>query len=238
MVQEYPKIKPVGDSSLLVEFEEEVSPEVNKKVRQLAHALEMQSFPGVGEVIPAYRSLMIFFDPLKVTLHRISSFVENLALDSVEIELAKSRIFKLPTVYGGVYGPDLERVSRHTKLSPDEIIRVFSSQAYLVYCLGFLCSLAYLGGVPEVLHVPRLDSPRPLVLAGSVGFSGPQANVVPIDQPSGFNYIGRSFVKVYDPHKFPPTLIRPGDYIQCPSVSEEDAKRAGEKDLGEYIEGI
>jgi inhibitor of KinA len=238
MTEKYPRIKSVGDCTILIEYEEEVSPGVNKKVRKLAYNIEKHSFPGVIEVVPAFRSLMVFFDPLKVNFENVTGLVEQLVIDPVEIELSQPRLFKVPTVYGGIYGPDLDRVSEYTKLTPDEIISLFSSKAYLVYFLGFLCGLACLGGIPEILEVPRLTSPRPFVPVGSVGFAGRQANILSIDQPSGFNYIGRSFVKVYDSQQFPPTLFRPGDYIQFPSVCLEVARSAGEKDLGDFIESI
>jgi len=238
MAEKYHKIKAVGDSAILIEYKEEVSPEVNKKVRNLAYSIERHSFPGIVEVVSAYRSLMVFFDPLKVNFKKVSDFVEQVAIDSVEIEPSQPKLFKIPTVYGGVYGPDLDRVSEYTKLTPNEIIHLFSSNVYLVYFLGFVCSLACLGGIPEILEVPRLNSPRPFVPAGSVGFAGRQANILSINQPSGFNYIGRAFVTVYDPQKFPPTLFRPGDYIRFPSVSLEVGKSAGEKDLGDFIESI
>jgi KipI family sensor histidine kinase inhibitor len=192
----------------------------------------------LNEVIPAYRSLMVFFDPFQIKMETISDLIVHLAEGSVSVDLVWPRLFRIPTVYGGEYGPDLERISRLKNLTPEEVVRLFSSVNYLVYCLGFLCSLAYLGGVPAILDVPRLTSPRPFVSVGSVGYSGRQANILPIDQPSGFNYIGRTFVRVYDPQKFPPTLFRPGDYIQCPPVSEEEAKQAGEKDLGNFIESL
>jgi len=228
----------VAEDCILVEYEEEINPEINKKVRQLAQAIEKHAPPGLNEVIPAYRSLMVFFDPFQIKMETISDLIVHLAEGSVSVDLVWPRLFRIPTVYGGEYGPDLERISRLKNLTPEEVVRLFSSVNYLVYCLGFLCSLAYLGGVPAILDVPRLISPRPFVPVGSVGYSGRQANILPIDQPSGFNYIGRTFVRVYDPQKFPPTLFRPGDYIQCPPVSEEEAKRAGEKDLGDFIESL
>lgn len=238
MAEDLPKVRPVGDSCVLVEYEEVLSPDVNQKVRQLAYGIEKHALPGIGEVVPAYRSLMVFFDPLFVELEKISDFIVDLSKDSFEVALPQPRLLKLPTVYGGVHGPDLDRVSEYTKLTPGEVVHIFSSQAYLIYFLGFLCALAYLGGVPETLEVPRLDSPRPLVLTGSVGIGGRQATIYPVDMPSGFNYIGRTFVRVYDPQTFPPTLMRPGDYIQFPSVPEEEARSAASKDLRDFIEGL
>lgn len=238
MEDKYPLIKAVAEDSILVEYEEEVSLEVNLKARQLAFGLEQGSFPGLREVIPTYRSVMVYFDPFRVDADTVQGFIEQVNANLVEIEFPAPRLFRVPTVYGGIYGPDLNRVAEHTGLIPDEVSHLFSAQAYPVYCLGFICSLALLGGVPEALQMPRLSSPRPFVPGGSVGFAGPQANILPVDTPSGFNYIGRTFVKVYDPHEFPPTLIKPGDYIQCPAVSEQEARLAGEKNLGKFIESF
>lgn len=238
MDQGYPKIGAVAEGSILVEYEEEVSLEVNRKARQLAFGLEQVSCPGLEEVIPTYRSVVVYFDPLQVDADTVRGFIEEVNANLMEIELPPPRLFRIPTTYSSTHGPDLMRVAEHTGRTPDEVIQIFSAGAYPVYFLGFICSLAYLGGVPEVLHVPRLATPRPFVPAGSVGFAGPQANILPVDSPSGFNYIGRTFVAVYDPHQFPPTLIRPGDSIQCPAVSEEEARLAGGKYLGEFIESF
>jgi KipI family sensor histidine kinase inhibitor len=231
----YPIIRAVGECSILVEYEEEVSLEVNRKVRLLTFGLEQGSFPGLKEIIPTYRSVMVYFDALRVDIDTVRGFIEHVNANLMEIDLPRPRLFRIPTTYGDIHGPDLERVAEHTGLTPDEGIELFSAQAYPVYYLGFICGLAYLGGVPEALHVPRLSTPRGSVPAGSVGFAGPQANILPVDSPSGFNYIGRTFVAVYDPREFPPTLIRPGDYIQCPAVSEGEARLAGEKHLGEFV---
>jgi len=234
----YPKIRAVGEGSILVEYEEEVSLEVNRKARQLAFGLERVLYPGLEEVIPTYRSVVVYFDPLRVDSKVVRGFIEEVNANLVEIELPSPRLFRIPTIYNRTHGPDLDRVAEYSGLAPDEVIELFSTQAYPVYCLGFICSLAYLGGVPEALHVPRLDTPRPFVPAGTVGFAGPQANILPVDSPSGFNYIGRTFVAVYNPHEFPPTPIRPGDYIQCPSVPEGEGRVAGEKHLGEFVESF
>jgi inhibitor of KinA len=238
MSDTYPVIRAVGEGSILVEYEEEVSLEVNRKARQLSFGLEQGSCPGLEEVIPAYRSVVVYFDPLRVDMETVRGFIEEVNANLVEIELPPPRLFRIPTTYSRTHGPDLDRVAEHTGLTPDEVIQRFSAHAYPVYFLGFICSLAYLGGVPEVLHVPRLSTPRSFVPAGSVGFAGPQANILPVDSPSGFNYIGRTFIAVYDPGEFPPTLIRPGDYIQCPAVSEEEARLAGERHLGEFVESF
>ncbi len=95
-----------------------------------------------------------------------------------------------------------------------------------------------MGGIPEELQAPRHQSPRPLVPGGSFGFGGPQANILAVDSPSGLNYVGRTYVKVFDPSRFPPTPIRPGDFIQCYAVEEDFAREAGKKDMEDFIESI
>jgi KipI family sensor histidine kinase inhibitor len=232
----YPEILPVGEDSVLVQYEPEVSREVNKRVISLTNGLRQLKEPAIREIVPAYRSLMIYFDPFSLELSRLLAIVDDTLSNLDHISLPQPRLFSLPTVYGGEFGPDLESISQKTGLSASEIIRIFSETIYPVYCLGFMCGLAYMGGVPEKIQVPRLDSPRPKMPAGSVGFAGPQANVLPITTPSGFNYIGRTFVTLYDPQKSPPTMIQAGDYIQCPAVSEDVARRAGETGIEDCVE--
>jgi len=103
---------------------------------------------------------------------------------------------------------------------------MFSETRFMVYFIGFICGLAYLGGLPESLRVPRLATPRTLVPAGSVGLAGGQANAISTDQPSGFNYIGRTLVNLYTPHLFPPVPFLSGDEIQFIAVAEEEAMKA------------
>lgn len=238
MAEILPKIRIVGDDSILIEYEEEVSYEVNEKVRQLAYIIEDHAHVGIIEVVPAYRSLMVFFDPFRIGSENVLEFIKNLSIDCHGIKLPTSRLFKIPTVYGGVFGPDLDRVSELKVLTPQEVIHKFSSHIFLVYFLGFLCSLPYLGGLPEILEIKRLKVPRPSVPVGSVGFAGKQAVVLPADLPSGFHYIGRTYVTLFDPQNFPPTPISPGDLLQFMPVSEEDAKSMANKDLGEFSESI
>jgi KipI family sensor histidine kinase inhibitor len=225
-MNEWPKIQPSGDSALLVEFENRIDPETNRSVRALALALESDPLPGVQEVLPAYRTLMVTYDPLRIEYPVLGEKVRGCLERARHIDLPPKRVFRLPTVYGGVHGPDLERVSGILRLSPEELIRDFSQTRFLVYFIGFICGLAYLGGLPEKLRVPRLTSPRTLVPGGSVGFAGGQANAIATDQPSGFNYIGRTFVTLYDPQNFPPIPFVAGDEVLFPPVSEEEAQRA------------
>jgi KipI family sensor histidine kinase inhibitor len=222
---EGPKIKPSGDSALLVEFENRIDPEVNRLVRALALTIESDRPPGVQEILPAYRTVMVTYDPLQIEYPLLVEKIQGWLNRSERIDLPPKRLFRLPTVYGKSHGPDLEHVAQVLNLPPEEVIRIFSQTRFLVYFIGFICGLAYLGGMPEKLRVPRLASPRTLVPAGSVGFAGGQANAIATDQPSGFNYIGRTYVILYDPQVFPPIPFVAGDEVSFPPVSEEEALR-------------
>jgi len=231
----YPLITSVGENAVLVEYEPEINLAVNRKVRQLAFALEQGPVDGVSEIIPAYRSLMVYFDAEHAELERVRPAIESRARHLRGIKLPTPRLFVIPTVYGGNHGPDLARVAATTGMTEEQVIDLFSSQRYPVYCLGFLCCLAYMGGVPEPLHLPRLSTPRTWLPSGSVGFAAGQAVVLPIDQPSGWHYIGRTFVKMYDPAHSPPTPIRPGDIVECRRVTEDEARRWEDRSLGDCL---
>ena len=229
------RIHPSGDSAVLVEFDNRIDPEINRSVRSLGLAIESDPLPGINEVLPAYRSLMVTYDPLKIeypgVLEKIKIWMEK----ATRIDLPPGRLFRLPTVYGGVHGPDLKRVAETVDLPPEEVIRVFSETRFLVYFIGFICGLAYLGGLPESLRIPRLPTPRTLVPGGSVGLAGGQANAIPTDQPSGFNYIGRTFANLYDPQIFPPIPFMSGDEVQFISVCAEEALKARGKQAADFL---
>lgn len=229
-MSQWPRIKPSGDRSVLIEFENRIDPGVNRTVRALALTIESEHFPGVQEVLPAYRTLMVTYNPLQIDYPNLTEKIQGWLGKAGDIGLPPQRVFRLPTVYGGPHGPDLDRAAQILHLSPEAVIRIFSRTRFLVYFIGFICGLAYLGGLPENLRVPRLTTPRTIVPGGSVGFAGGQANAIATDQPSGFNYIGRTFVTLYNPEMFPPIPFVAGDEVSFPPVPEEEALRA--KGLG------
>jgi KipI family sensor histidine kinase inhibitor len=232
---EWPKIRPSGDRAILIEFENRIDPEVNRQVRSLAVTIEGEKMGWIEEVLPAYRTLLLVYDPLRIgyrgLLDKLAVWMEK----AKNIDLPPRRLFKLPTVYGGEHGPDMQRVMEMTHLPSDAVIRVFAETKFLVYFIGFICGLAYLGGLPEILRVPRLNTPRTFVPGGSVGMAGGQANAISTDQPSGFNYIGRTFVSLYDPRKFPPIPFVAGDEVQFISVSAEKALQAQGKQATDFL---
>ena len=138
------------------------------------------------------------------------------------MEASESRIFEIPVCYGGEYGPDLQNIADLAGLTPEEVIKIHSSEDYLIYMLGFLPGFSYLGGLDERIHTPRLANPRIRIPAGSVGIGGSQTGIYPLDSPGGWQLLGMTPVKTYDPGREVPILFEAGDYIRFVPVTEEE----------------
>ncbi len=232
----HPLIRALGEDAILVEFEAVVSWEVNGKVRRLLHALEKKGIDGYRMALPSYRSLMVYYDPWKINDDSMLQEVNSALARSEAMDEPEGRLFRLPTAYGGEYGPDVGRVAKLSGITTARVIELSANMKLPVYFLGYICSQAYMGGIPKALQSPRHRSPRPLVPGGSFGFGGPQANILAVDSPSGLNYVGRTFVKVFNPDRFPPTAFCPGDFVQCYEVDQKTAIAAGEIPMEDFIE--
>ena len=208
------RIIPASDSSLLVVFGNEISPALHKRVIALFHALQAWHDPRIRNLHPGYASLLIDFDPLQLTYDELNSVVQQMAPASDSMADERANVITIPVCYDIEFGPDLADVAQQAGLSLEEVVRLHSSPTYLVYFLGFTPGFAYLGGLPDILHMPRLASPRPLVAGGSVGIAGSQTGIYPFDSPGGWRLIGRTPLRMFDPEATPPTLLGPGDRIK------------------------
>jgi inhibitor of KinA len=215
-----PRLLLAGDSALVVEFGDEISEEVNRRVHALAYALEKNPLPGLGEAVPTYRSLLVHYDPLRLSYDEAKALVTDLLQKCEEIPLPEPKVIEVPVVYGSEFGPDIEFVAEHNGLSVEEVITLHSGSTYTVYMLGFSPGFTYLGGLPEVLATPRLPTPRKLVPAGAVGIAGEQTGIYPIATPGGWRLIGRTPLKLFDPNRDPPVLLRPGDRVHFAPISK------------------
>ena len=209
-----PRLLLAGDSALVVEFGDEISQEVNRKVHALADALGKSSLPGLGAAVPTYRSLLVHYDPLRLSCDEVKAFVSEVLKECEERPPPKPRVVEVPVVYGDEFGPDIEFVAEHNGLSVEEVISLHSDATYTVYMLGFAPGFAYLGGMPEAIAAPRLETPRTLAPAGSVGIAGEQTGIYPIATPGGWRLIGRTPLKLFDPERDPPTLLKAGDLVR------------------------
>ena len=144
-------------------------------------------------------------------------------------------MFEIPVCYGGEYGPDIQNIADHAGLSVEEVIQIHTSRDYLIYMLGFLPGFTYLGGLDERIHTPRLANPRIRIPAGSVGIGGSQTGIYPMDSPGGWQLMGMTPVKTYDPDREVPILVEAGDYIRFVAIDEDEFHRIKELvDKNEY----
>lgn len=223
------KIYTAGDSSILVEFGKEISPEINSRITALVHVMKAQQIEGVVDLIPAFCSLLINYDPRVISCGKLKRRMEKLLKLDMHEKEESSRIFEIPVCYGGEFGPDLEYIAGHAGLTPQEVIDIHSSRDYRIYMLGFLPGFSYLGGLDERIHTPRLANPRIRIPAGSVGIGGSQTGIYPLDSPGGWQLLGMTPVKTYDPERSVPILFEAGDYIRFLPVTEEEYRDISEQ---------
>ena len=208
-----PRLLAAGDRALTVELGDEISPEINSRVRALAAALARERLPGVIDLVPTYRSLLVHFDPLRTAAEDLKAHVLDLIGDDARAS-ASRKVLEIPVAYGGEFGPDMEFVARHAGLSPRQVADIHAGTDYLVYMMGFNTGFPYLGGMSERIAAPRLEAPRTRIPAGSIGIAQRQTGIYPVDSPGGWRIIGRSPVRLFDPRRDPPVAIDPGDFIR------------------------
>ncbi len=229
------RILPAGDLALVVEFGNEISPSCNDKVRRLNQCFKRQDIPGIIETVPTYRSLLIYYDPLKLSYKKLCRYIKAFFGAGPETGAYHKKRIEIPVCYGGRYGEDLADVAQHVGMSEAEVISLHSGTDYLIYMMGFLPGFPYLGGMDGRLKTPRLPNPRTAIPAGSVGIGGEQTGVYPIASPGGWRLIGRTPLKLYDSGNEKPTLYQTGDYVRFQPVDETEYTRIEELvKLGQY----
>jgi len=233
------EIVPLGDSALVVRVREqfEDAPEETlDEVLRVFQLLQRAAIPGVIDLAPAYTSVAIFFDPIAVIR---SSGTTNGMFDVLATRIRNAiapasrrhrrraavrdpRLTEIPVCYDAEFGFDLDRVAEHTKLSQREIVDLHSTHEYRVACIGFVPGFTFLAGLPTNLATPRRDVPRKEIPPGSVGIGGAQTGIYPLRSPGGWNLIGRTPLKLFDPTKDPPTLLCPGDRVRFRAITREE----------------
>jgi len=213
-VRDLVKLVPASDSSLLAVFGDTISPALHERVIALFQALQSGRDPRIRNLHPGYASLLIDFDPLRLTHAELSVSVQQIAHARETVVDTHVGVTTIPVCYDLDLGPDLPDVAQHAGLPPEEIVRQHSAPTYLVYFLGFSPGFVYLGGLPEPLRTPRLATPRPSIAAGSIGIADGQTGIYPVDSPGGWRLIGRTPVRMFDPEATPPTPLQPGDRMR------------------------
>ena len=220
----WPRYRAAGDGALLVEFAEEVSAAVNGRVRALLAALDADPPAGLRDLVPAYRTLLVVYDPLALPYAALLARLRALE-GTAWRPLPPARRVTIPVAYGGAFGPDLADVAAHTGMAMEAVVGRHAAGRYLVYFLGFSPGFPYLGGLDPALATPRLPRPRTLVPAGSVGIAGGQTGIYPQATPGGWRLIGRTPLHLYDPAAPEPFLLRPGDALRFRPVDPPEFAR-------------
>jgi KipI family sensor histidine kinase inhibitor len=213
---------PAGDLAVSVELGEEISVEVNTRVRALEYLVDQKAVPGVVETVPTYRALLVYYDPSIVGYEALCAQLGALAEQATTTTMPPAREIELPCCYEGELGPDLEAAARRLELPVDEMIRLHAGAEYVVYFIGFTPGLPYMTGAPQRLNIPRLDTPRVKVPAGSVAIGGIQCCVYSVESPGGFWLLGRTPVRLYDPDAAEPILLKPGDRVRFRRIERRE----------------
>jgi len=207
-------IKPLGDSALLIQLGEKIDISINQRVHVLNALLQAACLHGILETVPAYCTLLIHYDPLILTFDQAERWVRG-QMEQVDDSTRRTpRRLEVPVRYGGASGADLEAVAASKGISVTDAICLHSEREYTVYMMGFTPGFPYMGILDERLVMPRLETPRTLVKAGTVAIAGSQTGIYPLDSPGGWHMIGWTPLKLFDPTSETPFLFAPGDVVK------------------------
>lgn len=218
----YPRFTVFGDEAILVRFGHGIDLRVHRQIQQFCTELAQRAIPGVIECVPAYDCASVVFNPDAVRASALVSKLEAIVRASAESTVTPVRVVEIPVCYGGDQGPDLPYVANCTGMSQADVIAIHTAPEYTVYMIGFAPGFPYLGGMDTSIAVPRKATPRPTIPAGSVGIAGVQTGVYPLATPGGWQLIGRTPLRLFDPVSNPPTLLAAGDVVRFRAISEEE----------------
>ena len=220
------RLTAAGDSALVAEFPQRIDPEVNQRAASLASRLRQEWGAILRDVVIGYCTVTIYFDPLRVDARWLEAEVRAIAQDSEGAPGAEPRVIEVPVCYDPEFAPDLADVAAFGGCSTEEVVELHASGVYRVYMVGFVPGFAYLAQVDDRIAMPRRTVPRTAVPAGSVAIAGGQTGVYPRITPGGWNIIGRTPLKPYDPERPDPFLFRVGDDVRFIPMTREAFERS------------
>jgi inhibitor of KinA len=219
------RIVPAGDSAMIVEFEDRIDAAINAQALAVAGRLQAQPVAGVRDVVPTYRSVAVYFDPLQTSHDALMARLAREAAHAVPEAAPPRDEIRIPVCYGGELGPDLADVAAFGGISESAAVDLHLGMTYRVFMLGFMPGFAYLGVVDASIAAPRRETPRVRVPRGAVGIAGFQTGVHPVEAPSGWQLIGRTPVRPFDPARAEPFLMKPGDSVRFYQVDRAEFDR-------------
>ncbi len=225
----------LGDTAVVVTLGSGIDEAVLPRVRALTTLLGANLPPGIVDVVPAYATVTVFYEPGRLGAIRprpyeqvcqfITECARHLDSEAKKKTATGGRTIGIPVSYGGEHGPDLTEVARHCGLSVTEVMALHAKADYLVHAIGFAPGFSYLGGLPAKLSTPRRSTPRVSVPAGSVGIGGAQTGVYPLSTPGGWQIIGRTPLAMFRPGDAEPALLRVGDKVKFRAITPEEFTR-------------
>lgn len=218
------EVSTVGDRGLRIQFGETISPDTNQQIRTFCMLLEKERIAGVVEWLPTYTAISIFYDPYVISCDGLKQRVLGMEDKIDHTDLPAAEVIHIPVCYGGGMGPDLLTVAEQNGLDERDVISIHLNRDYLIYMIGFTPGFPYLGGMSDEIATPRLSEPRPAITPGSVGIADQQTGIYSMETPGGWQIIGRTPLKLYNPTSASPILLQAGNYIRFFPVSMEEYK--------------
>ena len=223
------RIEALGDCCLMVEFGQRIAPEINQTVRSFAAWLLAHPIAGVTDVVPGFTTVALHYLPEalesglpdELPFQRLRRRVEAVLDQDIAHEQGASRVVEVPVCYGGEFGPDLPGVAAACGLSGEQVIALHVASPHVVYMLGFAPGFPYIGGLDQQLEVPRRQTPRTSIPAGTLAIARDQTAIYSIETPGGWNMIGRTPRRLFDPLADPPCLLQPGDQLRFVAISPQ-----------------
>lgn len=217
----FPRMLLCGETAIVVEFGDDIDSSINRRVHALARALKDLNHPGILELNPTYRSLLVQYDPWELSYERLLLHIEDGLQSGGELHREPQDIVEIPVCYDRELGPDLDMVAARHGLSPASVAALHAAPVYDVVMVGFTPGFPYLSGLDPRLATPRKETPRKVVPAGSVGIADRQTGIYSVDSPGGWQIIGRTPLRIFDLERSDPFLLKPGDRLRFHPISRE-----------------
>ena len=221
----YPQIKFASDSSILVRVGESFSRELFPEVFKTYNKIRRYAEQNIRSIHPAYNSILVTFNMGIFSPAEMFDIINEAVNNNIEISMPENNIVEIPVCYEKEFAPDIEEVSKHTGFTVEDVIRRHSNEIYLVYFIGFSPGFPYLGELPNELTMPRMQTPRIIVPAGSVAIGGNQTGIYPIDSPGGWRIIGKTPLKLFTPENESPTLLQMGDNVKFVPITKTEFEK-------------
>lgn len=223
-------IFPLGDAAVTIDLGNSINEALNGKVLAMQQWLQAHPFNGLKDSLAGYSSLTVYYNPviIKKVYHPpatvfawVAERLQQAYDHAGEFINVNKKIIRIPVCYEPPFSPDLDELARQKQLPGEEVIRIHSASIYNVYMIGFLPGFSYMGQVSEQIAVPRKPKPVPVV-AGSVGIAGSQTGIYPLNCPGGWQIIGRTPVKLFDPYAPDPVTLHAGDQVQFYPITKKE----------------